>query len=100
MDKHLSAVDKSGLPGKFKSWIYQHAILPRILWPLLVYSVPMSTVEGFEQKISRYLRRWLGLPRSLSSIALYGWKNKLSLPFSSIREEFMVTRTREVMQYK
>lgn len=23
----LSAVDKSGLPGKFKAWIYQHGIL-------------------------------------------------------------------------
>lgn len=32
----LRAVDKSGLPGKFKAWIYQHSILSRILWPLLV----------------------------------------------------------------
>lgn len=27
----LRAVDKSGLPGKFKAWIYQHSILSRIL---------------------------------------------------------------------
>ncbi|KAK0146618.1 hypothetical protein N1851_014073 [Merluccius polli] len=32
----MTAVDKSGLPGKFKAWIYQHGVLPRILWPLLV----------------------------------------------------------------
>lgn len=32
----LSAVvDKSGLAGKFKAWIYQHGILPHLLWPLL-----------------------------------------------------------------
>lgn len=40
----LVEVDKSGLPGKFKAWIYQHGILPRLLWPLFVYDVPLSTV--------------------------------------------------------
>ncbi len=58
----LRTVDKSGLPGRFKAWVYQHGILPRILWPLLIYEVPMTVVEGFEQKVSSYLRRWLGLP--------------------------------------
>jgi len=51
-------------------------------------------------RISRFLRRWLGLPRSLSSIALYGHNNKLKLPMSSLSEEFMVTRSREVLQYR
>lgn len=68
----LKAVDKSGLPGKFKAWIYQHGILPRLLWPLLIYEISLTIVEGFERKISQSLRRWLGLPRSLSSIALFG----------------------------
>ncbi|XP_075315189.1 uncharacterized protein LOC142375145 [Odontesthes bonariensis] len=96
----LRAVDKSGLPGKFKAWLYQHGILPRLLWPLLVYNVPITTVECFERKVSSFLRKWLGLPRSLSSIALYGRNNKLKLPFSSLTEEFMVTRAREVLLYR
>ncbi|XP_034552669.1 LOW QUALITY PROTEIN: uncharacterized protein LOC117822130 [Notolabrus celidotus] len=100
LEAWLTAVDKSGLPGKFKAWIYQHGILPLILWPLLVYDVPISTVEGFERRVSRFLLKWLQLPRSLSSIALYGQNNKLKLPFSSLNEEFMVTRTREVLQYR
>lgn len=44
----LRTVDKSGLPGRFKVWVYQHGILPRILWPLLNYEVPMTLVKGFE----------------------------------------------------
>ncbi|XP_063050108.1 uncharacterized protein LOC134444859 [Engraulis encrasicolus] len=96
----LTAVDKSGLPGKFKAWLYQHGILPRLLWPLLVYNVPITTVECFERKVSSFLRKWLGLPRSLSSVALYGRNNKLELPFSSLTEEFMVTRAREVLLYR
>ncbi len=95
----LRTVDKSGLPGRFKAWVYQHGILPRILWPLLIYEVPMTVVEGFEQKVSSYLCRWLGLPRSPRNIGLYGNTNKLRLPFSSVREEFIVTRAREHLQY-
>jgi len=91
-------VDKSGLPGKFNGWIYQHGILPRILWLLLVYKVSISTVGGFERRVSRFLQKWLGLPQSLSSIALYGQENKLKLPISSLDEELMVTHTREVLQ--
>jgi len=65
-------------------------------WPSLVYEVPISTVEGFERRVSRFLRKWLGLPQSLSSIALCRQNNKLKLPISSLNEEFTVTRTREV----
>ncbi|XP_075893028.1 uncharacterized protein LOC142895694, partial [Nelusetta ayraudi] len=96
----LTKVDKSGLPGRFKAWIYQHSILPRVLWPLLVYAVPITTVESLERKISSFLRRWLGLPRSLNSPALYGSSNTLRLPFSGLTEEFKVARTREALQYR
>ena len=48
----LTRVDRSGLPGRFKAWIYQHAILPRMLWPLQLYSFPITTVEAMERKIS------------------------------------------------
>ncbi|XP_039504261.1 uncharacterized protein LOC120460516 [Pimephales promelas] len=99
-DTWLLAVDKSGLPGRFKAWIYQHGILPRLLWPLRIYEVPITTVEGFERKVSRFLRRWLGLPRSLSSIAFFGHNTKLQLPLSSLAEEFKVTRAREVLLYR
>ncbi|KAJ3583253.1 hypothetical protein NHX12_034140 [Muraenolepis orangiensis] len=52
LDGWLKSVDKSGLPGKFKAWVYQHGILPRILWPLLVYAVPISTVETLERRLN------------------------------------------------
>ncbi|KAJ3605966.1 hypothetical protein NHX12_028009 [Muraenolepis orangiensis] len=57
LDGWLKSVDKSGLPGKFKAWVYQHGILPRILWPLLVYAVPISTVETLERRL--FSGRWV-----------------------------------------
>ena len=38
----MTSLEKSGLPNKYKAWGYQHGVL----WPLLVYKVPISTVEG------------------------------------------------------
>lgn len=65
-----------------------------------VYQMPMTIVEGFERKVSQYLCRWLGLPRSLSSIALLGRKNMVQLLFRSLTEEFTVTRAKVVLLYK
>lgn len=43
----------------------------------------------------------MGFPRSLSSIALYGNKNKLTLPINSLSEKFMFARARrEALQYR
>lgn len=56
LESWLRAVERSGLPGKFKILIYQHGIL----WPLLIYEVPISIVESLERKVSSFLRRGSG----------------------------------------
>ena len=65
-----------------------------------MYSVPISTVEILERSVSGFLRRLLGLPRNLSSSALYGTTNVIQLPFRGLVEEFMVSKMRETYQYK
>lgn len=32
----MTSLEKSGLPGWYKAWGYQHGVLPELLWPLLV----------------------------------------------------------------
>ncbi|KAK3552400.1 hypothetical protein QTP86_011630 [Hemibagrus guttatus] len=85
--------EKSGLPGKYKAWGYQHGVVPRLLWPLLVYEVSVSTVEGLERKINTYLRRWLVAPRSFCFIGLNSTGSKLQLPVTSVLEEYKATKT-------
>lgn len=41
----MKEVDKTGLPGKFKAWIYQHGIL----LPLLLYEFQISTMSDLER---------------------------------------------------
>ncbi|KAK0142173.1 hypothetical protein N1851_020155 [Merluccius polli] len=69
-----------------------HSKIARLLWPLLVYEVPVSTVGGLERKINTYLRRRLGIPRSYCSIDLYSTGSKLQLPVTSMVEEYKATK--------
>ena len=64
-------IDKTGLPGKFKAWIFQHGLLPRLIWPQMLYDIALTTVEGMERKINHYLRQWMGVPQSFSSVGFY-----------------------------
>lgn len=93
-DEWLKKIDRSGLPGKFKTWLYQHGLLPRPIWLLTVYEFPISVVEGIERKTNKHLRRWLGIPPSFSSVGLYIRSGQLQLPLSSVVEECKVAKCR------
>ena len=93
----MEALDKCGLQGKYKAWCYQHGVLPRLLWPLLLYEVPMSKVEAMERKINTFLRRWLSVPRSFSSLGFYSQGSKLQLPLRAVTEEYKAGKVRTVM---
>ncbi|GFO00759.1 reverse transcriptase [Plakobranchus ocellatus] len=67
----LLAINKCGLQGKFKIWCLQFMLIPKLLWPLLVYDICSSTVEAIEAKINKYTRKWLGVPPGLSNVAMY-----------------------------
>ncbi|XP_052268321.1 uncharacterized protein LOC127869705 [Dreissena polymorpha] len=97
LQEGLKQIDKSALPGNFKAWLFENALLPKLMWSLMLYEIPTSSVECLEKTISRHLRRWLGVPPSFTSIGLYGRSNQLQLPLSSLVEQFKVAKTRLVV---
>lgn len=56
-DTWMRSLEKSGFPGRFKACGYQHGVFLRLLWPLLVYEVPLYTFKALEKKIDSFLRR-------------------------------------------
>lgn len=70
-DEWLRKSERSGLPDKFKAWMYQHGLLPRLIWLLSVYEMPTTKVEGVERRINKYPRWWLGVPPSFMAVGLY-----------------------------
>ena len=80
----LCIIDKSFFNGTQKLWILHHLLIPRIQWPLLVYEVPISHPTKLEQKISSFIRKWLHLHKSTSSLCFYSNDLPSPLPINSI----------------
>ena len=47
-----------------------------------------------QRHISKYLRKWLGVPPCFSNVGLYSGTGALQLPLSSLEEEFKVGKAR------
>ena len=90
----LRKIERCRVPGRYKAWILQHMMLPKLMWPLTIYNVPLSKVGQIQRLLTAKLKKWLGLPRSLSEACLYSKTSKLQLPYSELTEEFIAAKTR------
>ena len=88
---HLQAIEAAPLQGRFKVWLLQFVLLPRLLWPLTIYEIGLSVVEDLKRKVNRYTK---GLPSALSSVSLYSRSACLRLPLRSIVEEYKLSKIR------
>ena len=91
---NLKKLDRCRVPGKYKAWMLQHLVLPKLMWPLTIYQVPASKVSEMQRQITAKLKKWLGLPKSLSIECLYTTAGKLQLPFSELGEEMKAAKAR------
>lgn len=69
----LKRVNQSFLPGKHNVWCYQFTLYQCLMWPLKLCDITSTTVLKMDSKANSYIRKWLGLPRCLSNMALF-WK--------------------------
>lgn len=53
----LENINRTLLPGKLKLWCMQYGLLPRLMWLLTRYEVPLSKVEKLESLVSSYARK-------------------------------------------
>ena len=93
-EEGLETIDQCGLPGKYKVWCLQFMLIPKLLWPLMIYDICTSIVEAMESKINKFTRKWLGVPPCLTDIALYCRQAKLKLPLKSILDEYKAGKIR------
>ena len=94
--KDLKKIDRCRLPGRYKAWMLQHMFLPRLMWPLSIYNIPETKIGKIQNLMTSYLKKWLGLPKSLSVDCLYSKSAKLQLPFTSLTEEVKVAKARNL----
>uniref|UniRef100_A0A0L8FYU4 Uncharacterized protein n=1 Tax=Octopus bimaculoides TaxID=37653 RepID=A0A0L8FYU4_OCTBM len=93
-EEGLETIDSCSLPDKYKVWCLQFMLIPKLLWPLLIYDICLSSVETMEAKINKYTRKWLIVPPSLTDVTLYCHQAKLKLPLKSILEDYKAGKAR------
>ena len=96
----MKLLDKSVLSGIMKSWCYNHLVLPRIQWQLMIYDIALSHVQRMETVVSKLLRRWLGVSCNLSSVALYCKQSTLRLPLDSLTGILKRTAVNSLLQLR
>ena len=67
-----------------KLWILQHLLIRKIRWPLLIYEITISLAFKLEQKVSIFIRKWLHLHHSTSSLCFYSSVSLCPLPIKSL----------------
>ena len=80
----LGIIDKSFFNGTQKLWILQHLLILRIQWSLLVYEVPISNATKLEQNIFSFIRKWLQLHKSTSSLLFCSKPSPSPLPINKL----------------
>ena len=94
----LKKLDKCVVSGYMKLWALHHILLPQVRWDLMVYELPLSFIERVEKVISVFIRKWLGVSRNLTSVALYSKKTPCPLPFQSLVGLFKSTKVNSHLQ--
>ena len=100
LERSLRELEKCQVPGRYKAWMIQHMIIPRLMWPLSIYRIPETKIREMQAKITAKLKKWLGLPRTLSVECLYSKSSRLQLPFSELREEVRAAKARVLMTFQ
>ena len=42
LQRDLKKIDKCKLPGRYKCWVVQHMLIPRMMWPLSICNIAIT----------------------------------------------------------
>ena len=82
----LKLIDARPIRGEMKLWILQHLLIPSTHFHLAVNNISPSTIANLENITTRYVKKWLGLPRNASRV-IFNHPAVINLP------PFRVTHT-------
>ncbi|KAK3772831.1 hypothetical protein RRG08_062513 [Elysia crispata] len=60
-------------------------LIPKLLWPLMVYEICSTTIETIKARIYTFTRRWLGVSSGFMDVAMNCRKTKLRSIFEKYK---------------
>ena len=94
----LIRLDKSKLTAFMKLWALHNLLQFQIRWDFMIYEIPLSIIESMERKQNIFIRKLLGVSRSLTDVALYSSNTPCPLPCKSLVSLFQTTKVTSFLQ--
>ena len=82
----FQTVDECGLNGVMKCWIYNNMLTSKMSWDLMIYNLPVSFVHDLDAICTRFLKKWLGVTRSITVTVLYRSKDYFGLDLKKLSD--------------
>ena len=82
--ENLEITNKANITGPMKVWLYNHYIIAFITWPFMIYDLPISYGEELKAVATKYLKRWLGVTKSITDSVLYRSKDHFGLGLTDL----------------
>ena len=81
-------VKSSRVNGLMKLWLYQHYILYRLTWPLLIHDLDLTFAKNLQQHIQPLLKQWSGIGRTVDVGMLYRTRTNLGLQLTAVVDHY------------
>ena len=76
---NLEMTRKANITGPMKVWLCNHFTVAFITWPFMIYDLPISFGEELKAVATKFLKRWLGITKSITESVLYRSKDHFGL---------------------
>ena len=76
----MQRIDERPIRGEFKVWIWKNYLAPSLHFLLMVDVISESSVLKIQKKITKFIKKWLNLPRCCTLSAVFH-PDVLNLPF-------------------
>ena len=80
----MEAVDRCGVNGLCKLFLYEHFVVRRLSWVFLVHDLCLSFARELDKLVIPRLKIWAGLYRSSDVGTLFRLRAHLGLQLTSI----------------
>ena len=76
----IQRLDDRPIRGEFKVWIWKNYLAHSLRFMLMVDAVKESVLVKIQKKVTKYIKRWLNLPRCCTLATMFH-PDVLNLPF-------------------
>lgn len=80
----MDNVDVIKVNGIMKAWIFQFMVIPRLSWGLFIHDLDVSFGNDLNETAVRYLKKWIGLSKSVDLGILFRSRENFGLGLTSI----------------